>query len=502
MDWIKLRSYSRKSRAQKNVHCASPLPAVPASAGRMKAKAKGRTDAYVKRKIGNVIKKSLPKIREISEVTQMDCFSVEQSVELNCNENRTMEMNKNVKEMDTTPLKDSLTLNSASRKSLRNNETTSGMTLPTGISDFLLDCLDADSTVSYSTECSDDTSIYSSPEILRDERSLEESSASPQGPRLGGKNSTLLDTSKAINIDKMQQLPNLSNISGGQDWTITRPSKQKLHSGLRSASAIVAGKQVHKILPAKELASGSPSPGASLLLPNQNTQLDDQSPKKTKCKKKVKFKGMLENTSTSTVLPNSSGKSKSNAACGITVEMLVSEQPGANMEISSRAVNPGKNKALLTSTAFLQPEDLELDLSSVHKVSLSEDVLPNSCSLFVNSEEIVPSSLSPERHIQQFSHRCSPHRTYDPTARMSGPVPHVWVHSRGDRFRTHHLPPRTLPPYLCNLPEICSIVKASPEYRPLKVLQRPLNRKALFFPPGSTEDIITSSKNWVSNSDR
>ncbi|XP_078241872.1 meiosis-specific kinetochore protein isoform X3 [Pogona vitticeps] len=457
MDWIKLRSYSRKSRAQKNVHCASPLPAVPASAGRMKAKAKGRTDAYVKRKIGNVIKKSLPKIREISEVTQMDCLSVEQSVELNCNENRTMEMNKNVKEMDTTPLKDSLTLNSASRKSLRNNESTSGMTLPTGISDFLLDCLDADSTVSYSTECSDDTSIYSSPEILRDERSLEESSASPQGPRLGGKNSTLLDTSKAINIDKMQQLPNLSNISGGQDWTITRPSKQKLHSGLRSASAIVAGKQVHKILPAKELASGSPSPGASLLLPNQNTQLDNQSPKKTKCKKKVKFKSMLENTSTSTVLPNSSGKSKPNAACGVTVEMLVSEQPGANMEISSRAVNPGKNKALLTSTAFLQPEDLELDLSSVHKVSLSEDVLPNSCSLFVNSEEIVPSSLSPERHIQQ---------------------------------------------YLCNLPEICSIVKASPEYRPLKVLQRPLNRKALFFPPGSTEDIITSSKNWVSNSDR
>ncbi|KAJ7316497.1 hypothetical protein JRQ81_002659 [Phrynocephalus forsythii] len=213
MDWMKLRSYSRKSRTQKNVHCASPLPGVATSVpvGRKISKAKGST--HVKKQIKRSTKKGLPKIRELSEVTQMDCLSIEESVESSFNGNMTKEMNKNVKEMDTTPLKDSLTLNSASAKSLRNNETTSGMTLPTGISYFLSDCLDTDSTVSSSTEYSDCTSLYSSPEILRDERSLEENSASPQGPRLGCKNSTLLDTSKAISIDKMLQLPNLSSIS-------------------------------------------------------------------------------------------------------------------------------------------------------------------------------------------------------------------------------------------------------------------------------------------------
>ncbi|XP_042303989.1 meiosis-specific kinetochore protein isoform X2 [Sceloporus undulatus] len=422
MDWMKLRSYSRKGQAQKNIHRGSPLPRVVASdAGnrrnatakklqsRLDLRLKPTLESQGKRHNKNAITKALPKLHEISEVTEMNCLSSDQ---------RSMEANKDISEMDTTAPKDSLNLNTASKKSLRNSETTSGMTLPTGVSVFLLDCLDVDS-VGSSTESTDCTTHYSSPEIFRDEK--EGTSDSPEGPCFGCRNSTLLDTSKATNIDKMPQLPNLSKILGGQDQRITcgRSSQQKLHSELTNSSVVVAGKKVHKILSTMELRSKSRSSGPLLLPPKYKTQ-------------------------------SSAGKSKPDISCRNPAENVASKEQDVKMEISSRSVNLGRNREVLASTAFLQPEDVELDLSSVHKGSLSEDFLPNTNSVYVNSEEIVPATLSPKQTIYQ---------------------------------------------YLCNPPEICSIIKASPGFRPLKVLQHPLNKKELFFPPGSSEDIITSSEN-------
>ncbi|XP_060127027.1 meiosis-specific kinetochore protein [Zootoca vivipara] len=488
MDWVKLRSYSRKKRAQRNVHCASPLPAAAASAaiGERNAKAKGsrqrldllsepRQEPRVRRQIGNAITKSLPKIQEASGVTQMDCLSMEQSTELNENENRSMEVNKSINKITTAVLKDSLHLSSASKESPRYSETTSGMTLPTGVSHFLLQCLDEESSLCSDTESSDGASTYSSPEIFRDENTLEKSCTSPE-ECLGHRNSTLLDTSKAINIDKMPHVPNLSQILetvyqymqllrvmtlivaatqstalamavrsnscsqgnplsqrehiGGalhygrtEDITkhITtfllsscfscfyhgRLSKQKSRSELTDVSAVVAGKQVCKIFPAKEKTPELQSFGASLLPQKQTKKTKDQQPRKMKCTKRVLF---------SSSSPYVSSPAKS---CGITAETLGSAQPGTGM----------------------------LDSSSVHKVSLGEASLPSTSRSNVNSKEVIPASLSPESVIRQ----C-----------------------------------------LRNPPEICCIIKASPG--PLKVLQHPLKRKRVFPPPGATEDIITSSK--------
>ncbi|XP_044310535.1 meiosis-specific kinetochore protein [Varanus komodoensis] len=426
MDWMKLHAYSRKRQTQKNVRCPSPVPGVAASVtmGRRHSKAKGPQPCQVllskpgckpvRKQFGNTIATALPKIQETSDVAPMGCLSAEQSIEFNYNENRCVEKNIDISETDTV-LKDSLQLNSASKKSPRNSETASGMTLPTGVSDFLLHCLDADSTMCCDTELSDYTCSYSSPEIFREERSLEGSTASPEeGWHIRCKNSTLLDTSKAINIDKMQQLPNLSKILGNS-------------------------KHVKRSIP-------------------EHYKIDNQQPRKMKCRKKIKFKNLLENTasSSSPVILGSVGRNQSAISCTGTAEAFLSKLSDADMEIRSRAVNIRKNKDFLTSTALLQPEDLELDLSSVHKVSQSEDILPNTSSLYINSEEIVPVSLSPERMIRQ---------------------------------------------HLRNKPEICSIIKASPGLRPVKVIQHPLNRKT-FFPPESTEDIIASSENWESNNDR
>nr|XP_060615845.1 meiosis-specific kinetochore protein [Anolis sagrei ordinatus] len=489
MDWVKLRSYSRKRPAQKNIHWGSPLPGVTTSAAgnRRNAPAKGthmslglhlkpKLESHGKRLNRNAITKALPNIHENSEVTQTNCHSSDQRYKQshfvlnaqqkkqshNCgvffskqrlffkNENRSMDVNKDISDMDKTVAKDSSYLNTASKKSSRDSETTSGTTLPTGVSDFLLDCLDVDSLVCSSTGSSGCTSSYSSPEIFRDE---EESSTIPEGPCLQCKNSTLLETSKALNIGKMPHLPNLSKIAGSQDQSIirSRSSEQKLHSGLRTGSAVVAGKQLHKIVSTKELRAKSQSSGSLLLLPQKHkTQTNDnRQSKKMKNREKEKSKSPMESPSSSSFFPClQKTKTKTDIACRNIIEQVASKQPDASMETNSVSVNLGRNKAILTSTAFQQPEDVELDLSSVRKGSLSEDFLPNTNSLYVNSEEIVPATLTPENTIYQ----C-----------------------------------------LRNPPEICSIIKASPGFRPLKILQHPLNRKELFFPPGSSEDIITSS---------
>ncbi|KAM6475150.1 meiosis-specific kinetochore protein isoform 3-T3 [Liasis olivaceus] len=441
MDWMKLHSYSRKRQTQKKIHCASPLPAQTASVavGRIKSKAKApqqdpdllsklSCDPQVKRTVGQMrstITKTLPKVQEYSEVIQMDCLSSEESIELNYNGYRSMEVTNDINDMETTPSKGSLHLASASKQSLRNSETTSGMTLPTGVSDFLLDCLDVETTLDCSyTKTIDSTSTYSSPEIFRDETGLEDT-ASPE-THLACRNSTLLDTSKAINIDKMPQLPNLSKILdttlGVQGQSITRKqTKQELLSESTNTSAVVAGKQVYKILSANEKICKSQPSGASLLLPEQKKKAKDQQPVKRKYRKKIKF-GNVCSFSSPHVL-HSTGKSNSKKMCGI----VASKPPDADM----------------------------LDLLSVHEASVHDNCLVYKNSPKVNSEAIVP--LSPQRTI----HQC----LYSP-------------------------------------PEICSIIKASPGFRPLKVLQHPTNRKTVFLPSEATEDIITSSTNWIRSNNR
>ncbi|XP_032094942.1 meiosis-specific kinetochore protein [Thamnophis elegans] len=385
MDWMKLRSYAGKRQMQKKIRCASPLPAktAPVAMARMKSKAKTSQehpnllskfscDPQVKSTVGkkkgkmkSIVTKALPKIQEYSDVTQMVCPSSEERIELNCSEYRVPEVTKNINDMKTTPLKDSLHLASASTQSLRYSDATSGMTLPTGVSDFLLECLDMETTLdcSYTTTI-DSTSSYSSPEIFRDETGLEpltsEDTVTPETHH-ACKNSTLLDTSKAINVDKMSQLPNLSKI---------------------------LGKQVCKILSANEKGLKSQPSGGSLLLPERKKKIEDQQPVKRKCRKKITFENVCSISSPH--VPSFFGKNSSKEMCGI----VASKPSDADM---------------IMFFYFIQ--------------------------------------------------------------------------------------------YLRSPPEICSIIQASPGFKPLKVLQHPTNRKEGFLPPEATEDIITSSKYWTCGND-
>ncbi|KFU92292.1 hypothetical protein M959_03899 [Chaetura pelagica] len=132
------------------------------------------------------------------------------------------------------------------------------MTLPTGVSTFLLECLDVDSTADYNAGASDSTNSCSSPETFRDEAS----EGSNFYPEDAGKykNSTLLDCSKAVAIDKIPQISNLSAIlepvpRNFQDHYYTRRkrlSNCSYSSSALSVSATVAGKKVCKITAARE----------------------------------------------------------------------------------------------------------------------------------------------------------------------------------------------------------------------------------------------------------
>ncbi|KFP78551.1 hypothetical protein N311_02092 [Apaloderma vittatum] len=131
------------------------------------------------------------------------------------------------------------------------------MTLPTGVSTLLLECLDVDSTAYYSTDTSDSLSNCPSPETFRDEASERSNLNSADFGKY--KNSTLLDSSKAMTIDKIPQISNLSAIlepalDDFQDKYTRRKrlSNCSYTSSALNVSTIMAGKKVCKITAARE----------------------------------------------------------------------------------------------------------------------------------------------------------------------------------------------------------------------------------------------------------
>ncbi|XP_048343385.1 meiosis-specific kinetochore protein isoform X2 [Sphaerodactylus townsendi] len=396
MDWIKLRTYSGKRKAQKNKHCGSPVPGVivPGTVGRKNAPrqcldllSKRRRQTSAKRQIGSVSAKTLPAIQETSNV---DCFSAEQSVELNYNDNAGMNMSEKINEIDSNTPQSSVRLNLGSRESLGTSETSSELTLPTGVSDFLLQCLD--SSIDANTESSDGTNNYSSPETFRDGSDLEETCDSPK-EYFGCKNSTLLDTSKAISVNKIPSLSDFSKIfentleSQVEHLPSDTLSKSKQFCESTDVSTTVAGKRVYKILSSKEKTPKSQPSETLVLPPKQSKLLDNQQSRKMKFRKTLHFKSFLETTASSS------------------------------------------SSVALSSTALKTP---------------------------VQAHRIIDGDFALE----------------EPDADM----------------------------YLRHPPEICSIVKASPEFRPLKSVQQPL-RQISFPPQGIPADIITNDRNWICSND-
>ncbi|NWR14732.1 MEIKN protein, partial [Emberiza fucata] len=258
------------------------------------------------------------------------------------------------------------------------------ITLPTGVSTFLIECLDEDSAADYST-ASDSLKTYSSPETFRDD-DLEKCNF--YSVDLGKyKNSTLLDSSKAVTIDKIPQMSNLSAILEpvpedfpGRRTKRKRPSSSYNSSSALSVSATLAGKKLCKITAARErtpdLKSGM----------RCSSPLGPESKYNTRTAKAKRLK---------------------------------------KKESSFDPFEEG-------SSSFMQ---LAPENSSARSKGLTAEVQPTK-----PTDAVVP---------------------------------------------------------LCDRREICSIVRMSPDPRPSRVQQVPVNSKKIRLPKGVPEDTIISTKGWI-----
>ncbi|KFP10133.1 hypothetical protein Z169_00085 [Egretta garzetta] len=216
------------------------------------------------------------------------------------------------------------------------------MTLPTGVSTFLLECLDGDSTADYNTGASDSLNSCPSPETFRDDVSERSYFHSKETGKY--KNSTLLDSSKAVSIDKIPQISNLSAIlepvlEDFQDQYTRRktPSNCNYSSSALSVSTTLAGKKVCKITAARErtpdLKTGMRC--SSPLGPQRKPDNQTAKPKSLKCKKKEKNSTMLEEGMSSLSQLDAPGDASAKPA-GLTAEVLPSKRTDAVVPLCGR----------------------------------------------------------------------------------------------------------------------------------------------------------------------
>ncbi|NXO81437.1 MEIKN protein, partial [Sitta europaea] len=212
------------------------------------------------------------------------------------------------------------------------------ITLPTGVSTFLIECLDEDSAADCSN-ASDSLKTYSSPETFRDDDLERSNFYSLDLSKY--KNSTLLDSSKAVTIDKIPQISNLSAIlepvpEDFPDRCIRRkrPSNCYDSSSALSISTTLAGKKLCKITAARERTPDLKS-GMRCSSPlGPESKHDNQTAKAKRLKKKEKSFNPLEGSSSFRQLhapENTSARSK-----GLTAEVLPTKPTGAVVPLCDR----------------------------------------------------------------------------------------------------------------------------------------------------------------------
>ncbi|NXN69671.1 MEIKN protein, partial [Himantopus himantopus] len=213
------------------------------------------------------------------------------------------------------------------------------MTLPTGVSTFLLECLDVDSTADYNTGASDSLNSCPSPETFRDSSEEQTNFYTEDSGKY--KNSTLLDSSKAVAIDKIPQISNLSAILVVNFFSSSprkRPSHCNYSSSALSVSTTLAGKKVCKITAARErtpdLKTGMRC--SSPLGPERKPDNQTAKPKRpSACKKKEKNSSRLGEGTSSFSQLDAPGNASATSV-GLIAEVLLSKQTDAVVPLCGR----------------------------------------------------------------------------------------------------------------------------------------------------------------------
>ncbi|XP_030360824.1 meiosis-specific kinetochore protein [Strigops habroptila] len=404
MEWSRCLGAPRGGKAPRKKRCLSPLPG--GAVGRAgvsqlcrrrlfgSESPRGPKPSNLKRK-PHV--KTLPKITENLEVTQAS-NSCKQSNRVNVKEITDLEKRDEAVEESTVPPKESLIISFESKDSLKNADVTSstGMTLPTGVTTYLLQCLDVDSTVDYNTGASDNLNSCPSPETFRDDDSERNNFYTEDFGKY--KNSTLLDSSKAVAIDKIPQISNLSAIlepvpEDFQDQCTRRktPSNFQYSSSALSVSTTLAGKTVCRITAARErtpdLKTGMRCP--SPLGPERKPDAETAKPKRLKCKKQEKTSNTLEQAASLFTQVDAPGNTSVRSA-GLTAEELPAKQADAVVQRSSRSFLIEEENKALNNLGCAQPAELDplcarQEICSIVRTSPCQRP-PRLCQIPVNSK--------------------------------------------------------------------------------------------------------------------
>ncbi|KAM5302038.1 LOW QUALITY PROTEIN: meiosis-specific kinetochore protein [Glossophaga mutica] len=332
------------------------------------------------------------------------------------------------------PLSESVTDDLQVDSSSSSDELVSGLSSQRDISNSLLSYSVTDSY----TECKsfeENLSSFPSPELFRGSDYLDW-----ECPRLEEyiqcKNSTLLDTSKAVAIEKAPQFSNLSAI-----LATSSEDCQKCH---RKKVVTLADENIS---PTPKGTSDSESDNAACKVLAEKTY--PLSPEKTKKKPRKYPEPSSTNSQTKLSshlkikVQSSHQRSDLESNAGKSVTKVLLPQPLEPALDTNPTTPDKKSRGLLTSTPTSETAGLEIDLSSVQKASL-EELFPN-VSNCVNSDEIVPVSSLQEH--------------------FSNEVP-------------------------SNTSEICCIIRASPGTRQVKSKSVTVKKKKFSFPKDIPQDII------------
>ncbi|XP_032952812.1 meiosis-specific kinetochore protein [Rhinolophus ferrumequinum] len=324
------RVYTRKKRGGQRLNM-TPTPDLGPAATVAAHGWKGDDKAHGLRKIVEKAEQSVPGGSSSGPLSSQLRVTGERSLK----ENSTSEETQDEK---IAPLSESVTDDLQVDSSSSDSELVSGLSLQHNISSSLLSDSVTDSYTEYKS-LEESLSSFSSPELFRGSDYLDW-----ECPKLEGhvqrKNSTLLDSSKAVAIEKAPQFSNLSSILG-------------------------------------------------------TSSEDDQ-----KCQRKIVMTLADENFSPK---PESTSNSASDhAACEVVLAKKI--DPSIPEKTKKKNTNSStrdkKSRGLLTSTPSSQTAGLEIDLSSVRKASC-EELFPN-VSNYVNSDEIVPVSSLQEHSSNEF----------------------------------------------------------------------------------------------------
>ncbi|XP_045856402.1 meiosis-specific kinetochore protein isoform X1 [Meles meles] len=324
------------------------------------------------------------------------------------------------------PLSESVTDDLQVDCSSSNSELVSGLSLQHGISSSLLSYSFTDSYTEHKS-FGESLSSFSSPELFRGSESLDwECPKLEEHTRC--KNSTLLDTSTAVAIEKVPQFSNLSAILG---------MSSEDHQKCQREIVMTLADQNISSKPKSTTHSESDNAACKVLLAEKTYP---SAPEKTK--KKPEKDPEPSNTYFQTKLSSPQVKIKVPSSRSITKVPL--SQPQEPAWRTNSSIPDKKSRGLLTSTPSSQTAGLVIDLSSVQRTSF-EELFPN-VSNYVNSNEIVPVS-----NLQE----CS----------------------------SNEIPSETS--------EICCIIRATPGTRQMKSKSNVIIKKKKYSPPKDIpQDII------------